>query len=472
MKKIVLFFVIACSTLFCYSQDPVQTLFEDANKDYKSIMESPNPESCQEFISKYKNMSGLDSIKSQILNSLLQDVNDINSNIHWGALESIHRVSAEIEKTKPFFKDPSYNTYEKANKYPKNIINVFGYTKKIKGEYENAIKSGNPTDLLKFRDVYNLYKSKILIERDSLENLKELYFHLPDDKEKYLEWIGFTPSIAIYEEAKPNLLKAAKPFLLETLKTSDTKLTLSFINDLVTPFMLFNPYSKENHEAYFDILYSINKNASNNSILDIFNLSEKYSTPLQKENFIASPEFKKLLVKRDSMRAMFLSEIYMIDLEPSNNAVGELIMDMYIISNYDLAKGGFTLKLGNYNLDKYSYEAFNTIIPNVIHRICFDVVPFKNILDPYDFNHNALFLSIDKNAGGKIEGAGQNLRVKLLFQLDKNLKSSNNKTVGDYLKASVCKIILYDAITSEILFSKLYKPNITPQTNVKPTAKK
>ncbi|HOZ14772.1 MAG TPA: hypothetical protein PK784_08295 [Tenuifilaceae bacterium] len=497
-------YIIICSLLLIFQISRGQGATDSLSLDYDVILKNPTKENCRIFLNKYRKPNEIVQSKYREVSNFNRDLTKFNkySEIIEEFNKSINENSFEsfLQFTKKYNDFESKNTYgvdknELSSSYIKQNFKLNFFTEDRSYFYLNSRLLLDSIDKAKFsliirkidlinnkietsfqtldvnkietynsfKDTFNTHFSTLLKLRDDLEGTGQLKFKTQSDRDTYLNRNGFDKSYMRLKDAM-SMFGIQKKYLTE----NTLNLSIEDINSFAIPFPEFNPFSDLNHKAYWDILSSINKNVSNDMIISLFDLNEKYTTPLQKENFISSPDFKKLLIKRDSMRNSYLSNIYMIDLSPSDDRVGELILDMFIISKYDLAKGGFTIKLGTYKLSKFMLEEFNTIIPNVIHRICFDVIPFKNILDPtYDFNYNSTFIPIDKNTGGKIEEAGQNLRVKLLFQLDKTIKPSGNKNVGDYLKASVCKLIFYNITTSEILYSKIYKPSANQQKNIK-----
>ena len=410
-------------------------------------MAKPNKNNCESFINKYSQITGLDSIKSQKLHLFLKDVTDIYSNTDWRFWDDI--------------------TNHPKN-HPINVANIHKINQNVERMYNKAIGSNDPKLFLEFRDSFYFYKDFLIKERDSLANLdnKSKLYLSGNRKAQYLERIGFRPSIILYEKAKPDILQAARPMLLETLKTDETRLNPRDINDFATQFMEFNPFSNENHIKYLKLALTIEDEYSVSSLLALFDLQDKYSTPLQMENFQNSTEFDELITKKKLLKSEELSKIYMIDLDFTSSK-GELSLgDLFAITNYDLEKKGFTIYFNTYDLPgSSSIDYFSTVLPKVVNRVFFENIPFTNLgkklssLGGYSSgtDYNILFLPTDTNIGSKIEESGSRLRIKILFQLNEDLQYTTTADVWPYLKANNCKLIIYDVSTNEILYSKLYK---------------
>jgi hypothetical protein len=502
MKKLYLSLFIVYFTLISFGQVTDQSktdqLFNQAKNDYRYIMVYPHDQVCEFYLNKYKEIPGLDSLRVQVLNDFLKDVNEIYENTDWHDLKVTYVVSKEIAAKRPKSPDlPSnatqemwktYNkqveeyktllqNYELQNTYPKNIIKVFQFNKRIKKAYDYILSANNPNGWLAFRDTFNLYRNIILRERDSLINIKELYFNPDYKQDYYLDWIGFKPSLDLYENVKKSIKEAAKPLLLKELKSDTTGMRLSDISEFSTPFMEFNKFSKQNHVEYLKLRLTLEKGNILDYILMIFDLSQTYTTPLQKENFKNSTEYANLIAKKDSMRSAALSNIYMIDLKPTK-VEGELDLGgLFLISNYNMGKKGFTLNFNPYSLPGNSFnDYFSTIVPKAINRICFESIPFITVEEKVSSlttlkgsittgnGYNMLFIPTNMKIGGKIEDAGDTLRIKVLFKLDEDVKSSNDDNIIDYVKASDSKLIIYNSETAEILFSKLYKKQLSVKT--------
>lgn len=497
MKKIFLSLITVLATLSCFSQTSGQVdlnkLFEEANKDYQTIMKFPHNQYCELFLYKYKNVSGLDSVKSQTMSSYLKDVEDIYSNTDWSSLKSIHYMNdaylANSPKRPPYLQsnatdemrkknksevasfDSLQKKYELDNQYTKDVIKAFKFNKKINEAYLKAIESNKPDGYLVFRNTFNSYRDILLNDRDSLIRNRELYFNRDELKDYYLKWIGFENSNALYEKARPSILQATRPLITETLKSDETKLSIADINEFATPFMKFNHFSNENHSDYARLWFIINKDSSPSTIISLFGLGNKYSTPLQKENFQNSTEYTDLKTRKDSLRSSALSRIYITDLERTNKT-GELDLGgLFMISGYDMTKNGFTIGFNPYELPGSTFnDPFSTTIPKVVNRICFESIPMTKMEEkPTTLNtpngrsitggtgYNLLFIPTDKVIGGKIEEAGDLLGIKILFQLDEELVNSGDDKVMDFVKAKDCKLLVYNTGTSEILYSKWFK---------------
>jgi len=349
---------------------------------------------------------------------------------------------------------------------PINLIRIANANKEIKESFDKAIESESTEDLFAFRDIFYYYYNELINERDSLLKKDLIHFRSQRiEKDNYLNDIGFRQSIDLLQKMKPSLSTQARHIIIEEFKSDKTKLSIFDIIDYSVPFMQFNPFSTQNYDKYFQLAITVIEETEPETLIYLFNLSDKYTTDLQIYNFKNSSEYKELSLKKDSLRKETLANIYSINLRPTRRE-GELIAgDLFTISNYDLSRKGFNLQFEPFDTPRSSFvNNFSKIVPGLINRVFFEKIPFeKTNADVSSIGgltsgsgKNILFLACEPEIGLKIEETGRNLGLKLLFALDGDILMAPNDDVFPYLKSSKSKLILFDKRTNEVLLSKLY----------------
>lgn len=192
------------------------------------------------------------------------------------------------------------------------------------------------------------------------------------------------------------------------------------------------------------------------NVYQYFNLEETYNTPLKKEVFKNSKEYKELSdslvqIKKDLLKSSYI-EMKVIPISKSEYGV-----------EYDLKRNGFKILM---NDSRHVYDNTSTQVKNVIDYLSFTNLPFQSyVADPIVGKLSEikeyLFLPVNKNVGLEVEDENNDTKLiiiftptavskKLTFYDIMNAEQGSSK----FVLCNVKKVLL--VINDEIKYSKNY----------------
>jgi hypothetical protein len=225
----------------------------------------------------------------------------------------------------------------------------------------------------------------------------------------------------------------------------------SALDSLLEPInkIKFEDEDRQKLDPYFIDTYFSN-------VYQYFDLEETYNTPLKKEVFKNSKEYKALSdslaqIKKDLLKPSYI-EMKIIPISRSEYGV-----------EYDLKRNGFKVLM---NDSRHVYDNTSTQVKNVIDYLSFTNLPFQStladpILGKLSEIKEYLFLPVNKNVGLEVEDENNDTKLiiiftptavskKLTFYDIMNAEQGSSK----FVLCNVKKVLL--VINDEIKYSKNY----------------
>jgi hypothetical protein len=240
-------------------------------------------------------------------------------------------------------------------------------------------------------------------------------------------------------------------FLLVTQTAATGYGQSSALDSLLEPInkIKFEDEDRQKLDPYFIDTYFSN-------VYQYFDLEETYNTPLKKEVFKNSKEYKALSdslaqIKKDLLKPSYI-EMKIIPISRSEYGV-----------EYDLKRNGFKVLM---NDSRHVYDNTSTQVKNVIDYLSFTNLPFQStladpILGKLSEIKEYLFLPVNKNVGLEVEDENNDTKLiiiftptavskKLTFYDIMNAEQGSSK----FVLCNVKKVLL--VINDEIKYSKRY----------------
>ena len=192
------------------------------------------------------------------------------------------------------------------------------------------------------------------------------------------------------------------------------------------------------------------------NVYQYFDLEETYNTPLKKEVFKNSKEYKELSdslvkIKKELLRPSYI-EMNIIPISKSEYGV-----------EYDLKRNGFKILM---NDSRHVYDNTSSQVKNVMDYLSFTNLPFQsNVADPIlgklSEIKEYLFLPVNKNVGLEVEEEDNDTKLIIIFTptaVSKKLSYYDmmNAEQGSskFILCNVKKVLL--VINDQIKYSKDY----------------
>ncbi len=192
------------------------------------------------------------------------------------------------------------------------------------------------------------------------------------------------------------------------------------------------------------------------NVYQYFDLEETYNTPLKKEVFKNSKEYKELSdslvqIKKDLLKPSYI-EMKIIPISKSEYGV-----------EYDLKRNGFKILM---NDSRHVYDNSSAQVKNVIDYLSFTNLPFQsNVADPIlgklSEIKEYLFLPVNKNVGLEVEDENNDTKLIIIFTPTAVSKKityydimNAEQGASKFVLCNVKKVLL--VINDEIKFSKNY----------------
>jgi hypothetical protein len=194
-------------------------------------------------------------------------------------------------------------------------------------------------------------------------------------------------------------------FLLVTQTAATGYGQSSALDSLLEPInkIKFEDEDRQKLDPYFIDTYFSN-------VYQYFDLEETYNTPLKKEVFKNSKEYKALSdslaqIKKDLLKPSYI-EMKIIPISRSEYGV-----------EYDLKRNGFKVLM---NDSRHVYDNTSTQVKNVIDYLSFTNLPFQStladpILGKLSEIKEYLFLPVNKNVGLEVEDENNDTKLIIIF---------------------------------------------------------
>jgi hypothetical protein len=197
------------------------------------------------------------------------------------------------------------------------------------------------------------------------------------------------------------------------------------------------------------------------NIVDYFSLNEIYDSPLKKEVFKQTSEYKTLMDSLKKIKTTFLNSMYY---ETGFNSIeGENFTADNV--NYDLQKKGFEIAIGIV----LPYQCDPAFLPKVIEQVEFkqlQIIKRYHLMQSEHSYKQYLFIPMNSSNALEIESNRENIEILRVFEIkgiytasfnDYDFLKENHKTC--YVKivnGGNLRLLIYNKKTDKVYFDKLF----------------
>lgn len=192
----------------------------------------------------------------------------------------------------------------------------------------------------------------------------------------------------------------------------------------------------------------------NLDVFQYFNLSDDYDTPLKKERFKKTKEYKERLDELKKKRAELLKTTYYL-----------VMNDAFATENYDINRKGFEISLNASYVQApktiVSYQDAKVLLRGLPTRTKRESNPFMN----YTFIFEVMFLPMSEQKGLEIENDRENVSLYLFFRISGKERvtyivrfpwGKEYIVTTDLLTANRVRVVVANKATGKIYYDKVY----------------
>lgn len=187
------------------------------------------------------------------------------------------------------------------------------------------------------------------------------------------------------------------------------------------------------------------QNALRLDVIEYFDLSEKYDTELKQSIYKETPEYKGNLEKLKILQQKYLNNCLCLDLTD---------IEGFEISDYDLTKGGFTIKLGYASKSSLNYFFRYFEIKSIPFK-----TPISSIYTGVTNYDRLYFFNVSKQDAVNLEETRSSIKCILIFK-PKGLRKETESLIygyttdNYYITTDKVRLILIDPNTDKVYLDK------------------